>query len=243
MGKKILITDDDGNVLKLLTIGLKKAGYDILTANNGMDGFLVAIKEKPDLIISDVVMPEMDGIELCRKIREESAIPMVPFIFMSSLDDPTNEIRGFRAGADEYLVKPVDRNVLLQKVHILLDRQDKNIPIKAKAEEDKAAFSGHLENLSIGEIIQLLNLNRRNGTLNITGPDGGSGKICMNNGQMTYSSYKKLLGEEAVYQIVRIQQGTFEFLSDEMEKETNIHGSTMTVLMEGLRLMDEGSEH
>ncbi len=240
MVHKILLTDDDKLVIKLLSIGLTKAGYEVITASNGLDGYNLAVKELPDLIVSDVVMPEMDGIELCRKIREESPIPMVPFIFMSSLDDPSNEIRGFRAGADEYLAKPVDRNMLVDKVKVLLDRQDKNSQFRNKAEQE-AAFSGKLENLSLGEVIQLLNLNRRNGTLIITDRDNSKGSICMNNGQMTYAAFKELRGEEAVYEMVKIQQGTFEFVSDRMEDEVNIHGSTMNVLMEGLRLMDESS--
>ncbi len=242
MGHKILLTDDDTSVLKLLTIGLKKAGYTVIAAENGLDGFNKAQEEQPDLIVSDVVMPEMDGINFCRKVREESSIPMVPFIFMSSLNDPTNEIRGFRAGADEYLSKPVDRNVLVDKVKELLDRQEKNVHIKDKVSQE-AAFSGKLENLSIGEIIQLLNLNLRNGTLIITDDhDSKEGSICMQKGQMTYAKCVDLVSEEAVYEIVKILHGTFEFISDKMEEETNIHNSTMNVLMEALRLMDEDSK-
>ncbi|MCK5077741.1 MAG: DUF4388 domain-containing protein, partial [Calditrichia bacterium] len=107
----------------------------------------------------------------------------------------------------------------------------------------EAAFSGKLENLSIGEIIQLLNLNLRNGTLKIIDDKNSKeGIICMKKGQMTYAECCKLSGEEAVYDIVMIQHGTFEFLSDKMEEEVNIHNSTMNVLMEGLRLLDENAQ-
>ncbi|MEJ2049821.1 MAG: response regulator, partial [Calditrichota bacterium] len=118
--EKILIVDDNPHVLKLLRISLEKAGYEVHTAENGDQGLDITQKVKPDLIVSDVMMPETDGIEFCWMVRENSEIPMVPFIFLTSLSDKEMEIRGFRAGADEYLVKPVDRNVLLDKVRTLL---------------------------------------------------------------------------------------------------------------------------
>ena len=105
MGKKILIVDDNPNVLKLLNISLSKAGYDIVEAENGEMAFEVANREQPDIIVSDIMMPQMDGIELCWMIRENSKIPLVPFIFLTSFDDSEMEIRGFRAGADDYLNK------------------------------------------------------------------------------------------------------------------------------------------
>ena len=88
-----------------------------------------------------------------------------------------------------------------------------------------------------------MNLNLRNGTLVITDDhEGREGHICMQKGQMTYAKCGDLVSEEAVYEIVKFQHGTFEFLSDKMEEEVNIHNATMNVLMEGLRLMDESAK-
>ena len=146
MGKKILIVDDNPNVLKLLNISLSKAaaGYEIVEAENGEVAFEVANKELPDLIISDIMMPQMDGIELCWMIRENSKVPLVPFIFLTSFDDSEMEIRGFRAGADEYLNKPIDRKELLERVEELLDRTQKLKTIEDKTEVKKA-FAGELK--------------------------------------------------------------------------------------------------
>lgn len=239
MGHKILLVDDDPNVLKLVSISLQKAGYEVETASDGIEGYEKANQIHPDLIISDLVMPDMDGITFCKKIREESDIPMVPFIFMTSLGDEKNEIRGYRAGADEYLVKPVDRKVLLEKVEKLLKRLEKVNPYSVKAEND-AAFQGNLSDLTLAEIIQLLHLNRRKGMLVIqNAKDLSEGYIFMENGMLKYASYKDWHGEEAINQLVKVQEGMFEFRMEENAPETNISGSTMNILMEALRLMDE----
>jgi DNA-binding response OmpR family regulator len=165
--EKILIVDDNPHVLKLLSISLEKAGYQVSTAENGDQGLQVLNKIKPDLVISDVMMPETDGIEFCWMVREGSEIPMVPFIFLTSLNDQDMEIRGFRAGADEYLIKPVDRKILLEKVETLLERA-----IKVKSVDDEKVskpkgFEGNLADLSLVELIQLINLNKRDGTMEI----------------------------------------------------------------------------
>lgn len=241
MAHKILLVDDDPSVLKLVSISLKKAGYEVETASDGIEGLKKMESFRPDLIISDVVMPEMDGITFCKKIREESSNPMIPFIFMTSLSDEKHEIRGYRAGADEYLVKPVERSLLLEKVEKLLKRLEGIHPFNDKAQSD-SAFQGNLSDLTLAEVIQLLHLNRRKGVLLIHDPRNEQpGKIVMENGQMIYAEMGNLAGEEAVQALVRVKEGTFEFKTEEYTNERNIHGSTMNILMEALRLMDEES--
>ena len=106
MADKILIVDDNEHILKLLKISLEKAGYDVTVAHNGDEGLERANEVSPDLIISDVMMPLTDGIEFCWMVRENSSVPMVPFVFLTSVSDKEMEIRGFRAGACEQQNKP-----------------------------------------------------------------------------------------------------------------------------------------
>jgi len=236
MAYKILIVDDNPSVLKLLNISLSKAGYDVIEAENGEEAFDVANKELPDLIISDIMMPQMDGLELCWMIRENSKIPMVPFIFLTSFDDPETEVKGFRAGADKYLNKPIERKELLDRVAELLERQDKLHDIEQE-ESEKKAFAGDLKDLSIVELVQMLNLNKKSGVLNISGKING--KIFLKNGQLHSAECQKLSGENAVYKLVELDEGTFNFEISEVTQERNINGSTMNVIMEACRIMDE----
>lgn len=242
MTEKILIVDDNPHVLKLLSISLQKAGYEVQTAENGDQGIELVNKFKPDLVISDVMMPQTDGIEFCWMVRENSEIPMVPFIFLTSLNDQDMEIRGFRAGADEYLIKPVDRNVLLEKVETLLKRAKRVKTVEDEQVSQKKGFEGNIADLSLAEMIQLLNLNKRSGTMDIIAEKRG--QIIFENGEMIYSVYDdKFLGEEAIAKLVMLKEGIFKFEPIVNQKvERNIHGSTMNVLLEACRLMDEESQ-
>jgi len=236
MGNKILIVDDNPNVLKLLNISLSKAGYEIVEAENGEVAFEVANKEIPDLIISDIMMPQMDGIELCWMIRENSKVPLVPFIFLTSFDDSEMEIRGFRAGADEYLNKPIDRKELLERVAELLDRTQKLKTIEDKT-DTKKSFAGELKDLSIVELVQMLNLNKKSGVLKIEGK--GSGEIYLQGGQLIGAKSGDQEGEEAIYELVTYEKGTFNFEVSDEEFPNNIKSGTMNVIMEACRIMDE----
>lgn len=237
---KILIVDDNPHVLKLLRISLEKAEYQVFTAENGDRGLEIANEVQPDLIISDVMMPQTDGIEFCWMIRENSQTPMVPFIFLTSLEDQEMEIRGFRAGADEYLVKPVDRNVLLEKVSILLQRVKKVKSMDVGTTPVKG-FEGNLADLTLAEVIQLLNLNKRSGTLEINGRQ--TGRIVFENGNMTYAAVNGKEGAEAINRLVTFKEGTFQFGPKQAEVTPNIDGSTMNILLEALRLSDEAAEN
>ncbi len=239
MPSKILIVDDNEHVLKLLKISLEKAGYEVHQALNGDEGLELAKKVLPDLIISDVMMPMTDGIEFCWMIRDNSPIPMVPFIFLTSLEDQEMEIRGFRAGADEYLIKPVDRSVLLKKVDELLKRVDRVKSIDSGTSAEVQGFEGNLSDLTLAEVIQLLNLNQRSGILHIESEQ--KGRIIFKNGQMIFGKYGKFEGEEAIYQVVPQKKGMFRFEPGEKQSEKNIEGSTMNVLIEACRLADESN--
>jgi DNA-binding response OmpR family regulator len=234
---KILIVDDNDHVLRLLKISLEKAGYEVYQAHNGDEGLEMVKKHLPDLIISDVMMPSTDGIEFCWMVRENSPIPMVPFIFLTSLEDRDMEIRGFRAGADEYLVKPVDRQILLKKVSSLLERARRVKDIDQQQNEHTIAFEGNLADISLAEVIQLINLNQRSGVLHIESDN--LGEIVFHNGQMVFAAFGSLSGVEAVYKLVPLTKGTFHFEPVERKVERNITASTMNVLIEACRLQDE----
>jgi DNA-binding response OmpR family regulator len=235
--EKILIVDDNPHVLKLLRISLEKAGYEVHTAENGDQGLEITQKVKPDLIVSDVMMPETDGIEFCWMVRENSEIPMVPFIFLTSLSDKEMEIRGFRAGADEYLVKPVDRNVLLDKVRTLLNRAKRVKSMDDEEAPQMKGFEGNLADLSLAEVVQLLNLNKRSGTLEVIGEK--SGKIIFDSGNITFAQIEDIEAEEAINKMVMYREGIFKFEPKVGKYKPNIQGATMNILLEACRLMDE----
>jgi two-component system, OmpR family, response regulator ResD len=119
--KKILLVDDETRMLNLLELYLEPKGYSCLKASGGYDAILTLKKEKIDLVLLDVMMPEIDGWATCRKIREFSNIPIIMLTARSDKDDVIN---GLDVGADDYITKPFDEDILAARVHALLRRQE-----------------------------------------------------------------------------------------------------------------------
>ncbi len=119
---KILLVDDEQDILEFLSYNLKKEGYNIFTANNGKEAVAVARKENPHLIILDVMMPDMDGIETCREIREIPGLKDVMIAFLTARSEDYSQIAGFDVGADDYINKPIKPRVLISRIKALLRR-------------------------------------------------------------------------------------------------------------------------
>ncbi len=119
---KILLADDEPDILEIISYSLKNAGYNIYTATNGIEAVEQASKIEPHLIILDVMMPEMDGIEACELIRKNKKIKNTLITFLSARGEDYSQIAGFNAGADDYLTKPIKPKILLSKIKSLLRR-------------------------------------------------------------------------------------------------------------------------
>jgi two-component system alkaline phosphatase synthesis response regulator PhoP len=124
MGKqRILLVDDEPDILDFIEYNLVKEGYDVHTANNGREGVALAKKLLPDLILLDVMMPEMDGVEACTEIREDKSLGQSIVAFLTARGEDYSQIAGFEAGADDYILKPIKPRVLLSRVQALLRRK------------------------------------------------------------------------------------------------------------------------
>jgi len=119
---KILLVDDEPDIVEFLSYNLKKEGYEVLSANNGKEAIDIAKKELPHLIVLDVMMPDMDGIETCREIREQKGLQDVLIAFLTARSEDYTQIAGFEVGADDYITKPIKPRVFLSRVKALLRR-------------------------------------------------------------------------------------------------------------------------
>ena len=127
MSYRILIVDDEPDILEILGYNLKKEGYEVFMAEDGLQAIVQAKKHKPHLIVMDVMMPNMDGIEACIKIRETPELSKTIITFLTARSEDYSQISGLNAGADDYMTKPVRPRVLLSKVKSLLRRlEDKS---------------------------------------------------------------------------------------------------------------------
>ncbi|BAU14923.1 response regulator receiver domain protein [Leptolyngbya sp. NIES-3755] len=120
--KKILIVDDDTALRTALIRYLEKRGYAVRDAASGIEGLSLFEQDPPDLVVSDVIMPEMDGLEFCRRLRSLRTGQLVPFIFLSSRGEVEDRVQGHSIGADDYLIKPFEPRELLAKIESQLER-------------------------------------------------------------------------------------------------------------------------
>ncbi len=208
---KILIVDDNPHIVKLISMHLQSV-YDLAIAEDGEAGLAMAFEVMPDLIITDVSMPKMDGIQMCLRIRENPNIAMTPFIFLTSFDADVTRKKGFRQGADQYLIKSeIQPETLLSKVQDMLRRVDKIRDF----EQTRGDFKGELSDLSFIEAIHLLNRLKKTGSLEILRPNYPQGKIQFSDGEVISAILDKDSGLKALQTLSGWKRGSFEFHSGE----------------------------
>jgi CheY-like chemotaxis protein len=257
---RILIVDDDPWILRMVSTLLEKRGYQIVTASDGEEGLMRADQLKPDLIITDVMMPKLDGWALVRALRSRGEFALVPVIFLTALGGEEDRIRGFRLGADDYLPKPFRFEELELRVANALK---KRIQTKQKADEvmrappppppglasakKPAGIHGQLEQLGLSSLLVMIEMERKSGILRVE-RTGATGRIFAREGKVIAARLDGAAapanarkGAEAVYFMLTWAEGRFDFSSVEVEMEDEVKSTTTHLLMEGARLIDEGN--
>jgi CheY-like chemotaxis protein len=255
---RVLIVDDDPWILRMVSTLLEKRGYAISTAGDGEEGLMRADQLRPDLIITDVMMPKLDGWALVRALRSRPELALVPVIFLTALGGEDDRIRGFRLGADDYLPKPFRFEEL--------DLRVANALKKAKATQQKAqemkeapvepaggtpgkksvGIHGTLEQLGLSSLMVMIEMERKSGILRLERV-GVTGRIFCREGRVIAARLdgdrappKARKGAEAVYHMLTWADGRFDFSGVDVDMEDEVNSTTTHLLMEGARLIDEG---
>ena len=132
--KKILIVEDEPDILQLLTLYLEKEGYRTVSAASGMEGLRQVKQEKPDLVVLDLMLPEIDGLEVCRRLRSVPATAMLPIIMLTAKAEESDTIIGLELGADDYVTKPFSPKTLVARIKALFRR------LERKQDESQAHY-------------------------------------------------------------------------------------------------------
>ncbi|MBR5138027.1 MAG: response regulator transcription factor [Alistipes sp.] len=122
MAYRILLIDDEDDILEFVKYNLARDGYEVFTASNGAEGLQVALKVKPHLILLDMMMPVLDGIETCKALRNSPSLKNVMIVFLSAVGTEETQLQGYDAGADDYINKPIKMNILRSRVQAILKR-------------------------------------------------------------------------------------------------------------------------
>ncbi|PWW26090.1 two-component system alkaline phosphatase synthesis response regulator PhoP [Cytobacillus oceanisediminis] len=144
MDKKILVVDDEQSIVTLLQYNLQQAGYEVITAMDGQEGKDLAVLEKPDLIVLDLMLPKLDGIEVCKQLRQQKV--SIPILMLTAKDDEFDKVLGLELGADDYMTKPFSPREVVARVKAILRRtQFMPEPAEEKAEETDSFRIGGLK--------------------------------------------------------------------------------------------------
>ena len=136
---KILIVDDEPDILEFINYNLNREGFKVYQASSGREAISTAIEQIPDLILLDIMLPEMDGIETCQEIRKIPTLYHTTIAFLTARGEDYSQIAGFEAGGDDYITKPIKPKVLISRIKALLKRSHAPIPNKDKKSGRKPA--------------------------------------------------------------------------------------------------------
>jgi len=244
MAHRILIVEDEPGMIELLTIALEDEGYEVSIASNGVEGLKQIEKEEPDLIISDVMMPDMNGFEFCERLRNDPRTASIPFIFLTAKKDVSDRVRGLNLGADDYISKPFHVVEVVARIRSLLQRSDRTKKAKGPSSQPKepegtgSAFKGNLQEMSIGEVFQTIALTKKSGRLAVTS-NQRKGEIYFQAGNVVHAFVDRRKGEEAVYRLLTWKSGQFSFDAGISPATQTMNKSAEGLLMEGMRRLDE----
>jgi CheY-like chemotaxis protein len=258
--ERILIVDDDPWILRMVSTLLEKRGYGIFTAEDGEEGVLKADQARPDLIITDVMMPRMDGWQMVRALRSRPELAFIPVIFLTALGGEEDRIKGFRLGADDYLAKPFRFEELDLRVQNALKKAKqarvphgdgegeakKKTPSGVNFPKQNVGIHGNLEQLGLSSLLVIVEMERKSGMLRIERP-GATGRLFAREGRVIAARVDgdaapkdARKGAEAVYHMLTWSSGRFDFAAVDVDMEDEVQSTTTHLLMEGARLIDEG---
>jgi DNA-binding response OmpR family regulator len=237
--QRLLVVDSDARSLRVLEVSLRKAGYNVTTAVDGIDALAKVETEPPDLIISDTNMPEMDGYSFAAEVKNHREWAEIPFIFLSRRTTIEDKVRGLELGVDDFLTKPIFVKEIVTRVKMLLQRKTRES--MEHRTSSRTSFSGSLEDMTVIDLLQTVDFSRKSGVLNLA-QDHEVGRIFFRDGSIIDAEAGTLQGAEAVYRILSWSQGTFSFEFRNVRRAERITESTAALLMEGMRRIDEWSK-
>lgn len=234
---RILLVDDEVNYLTLLKLKLVNEGFEVVVTDRSTEALALMERGQLDLVIADVVMPEMDGIAMYRKMRELPGAGDTPLLFLSGKDETSMKVEALHLGAEDYLIKPVDLKELAARIRNII-RRDKRRKTGVGVGPSQGVI-GDLKNLGIPDIVQTLHLGLKTACVVLKTGQRDGGRIYFANGRISHCEAGNLEGEEAFYRLLRLQEGAFVITHGQTTKKRTIDMDEMQLILEGFRRLDE----
>jgi CheY-like chemotaxis protein len=246
--RKILVVDDN-KVLRKKLSAILRPHYALRTACDGAEALKSVDEAIPDLVITDVLMPNMNGWEFVRTLRTRPKVALLPVIFLTTQSSSADLMRGFQLGADDYLEKPVSGTVLLERVAQVLEKRSSMLSTLAPTSpKNDADLQGSLGQLALSGLLSLVGERKDTGVIQLSRrftplADGKEqARVLVRDGRVVRAQLRhrrNLVGAEAIYYLLSWTRGRFRFLSGEVTGDDEVDRSTTSLLLEGARQLDE----
>jgi len=235
----VLVVDGDAVSRRFVELSLTRGGLSVELAHDATSALDILSTNLVDLIICDTELPDVAGVQFLRRLGQESRLARIPFVFLSVDARVDTKLVAMRAGADDYLTKPVDGNELALRIESTIGRHRR---ARSEARRKSYLLAGDFSAIPFTDLVGILEMSRRTGVLSISAPCGIS-EIFFDNGRIVHATFGNLSGPPAFYRMVAEGAGQFEFLiSSICEVEQNrrtISTSATSLILEGARLADD----
>lgn len=238
---RILIADDDAWMSRMLATVLSRRGYAVETASDGGIALARAIEQPPDLLITDALMPVLDGWSLVRELKSRPALADVPVIFLSALSSEEDRVRGLRLGADAYITKPFRYEEIDLRISTTLRRVRSHSGEMRRIED--ACLRGRLEQIGFGALLVMLENERKTGRLVLRNEGAARAALFLQSGRLVRAELEDERGRaddaRCIPILLRWEAGEFELVACEVDGPDRFETSMTHILLEGARLADE----
>jgi len=224
--------------VRVLEVSLKKAGYSVTTAKDGLDALGKIEVSTPDLILSDTKLPNLDGYAFVKRLKERQEWTSIPVVFLTSQKSIEDKIRGLELGVEDYLTKPIFVRELIARVNLLLARRTQEGIATRHSQTGRTRFQGSIQDMAVVDLLQTFEVSRKSGIVHVRN-NAHSAKILFREGKVIDAQLGALRGEEAVYRTLIWNDGSFEVEFTAVRGDDVIEVSTQGLLMEGMRRVDE----
>ena len=232
----LVVDDSDGHRINAIR-SLRAVGFDVLSANDGLEGLGVAIRERPDVILTDVNMPRMDGWKLLRMVRSRPNLANTPVIFLTTLTDDAERLKGYRMGVDDYVGKPFQGAELVARVERVVVRSRSHA-----GAQDNRALRGDLAQVALTSVLTLAEMERRTGSLLLTRGDETIALFLRDGAVVRIelpSQHDHKQGIDRFFHALRWKEGQFELSAGDVDVSDELGLPTSFVLLENARREDE----
>lgn len=201
---RILVVDDNAYLVDILSFSLEMENYEVLKAYDGEEALKIITESTPDLILADIMMPKMDGFELCKKTKEDAKTRDIPFLFLTAKGKLDDQLKGFSLGGDDYIVKPFNLNDLLKKIARSIEqyKEKGSMVIDIPAE-------GKIVEFPIIKVLQAVKSNKQTVTITATTAND-TGKIYVKNGKIAKAETSVSKDKTALEAILAWKDGSFK---------------------------------